>query len=70
MVPVGPGPSFTGAEGFPGVEVTTTVRGGATGADGWSAKYDGGGAGLGGNCSYGGGRPNLFSTGNKISIIK
>lgn len=64
MVPVGPGPSLTWAcctVGFPGLEVTTTVRGGTTGAEGASAKYDGGGAGLGGICSYGGGSPNLFS---------
>ena len=48
--------------GFPGPEVTTTVRGGTTGAEGASAKYEGGGAGLVGICSYGGGSPSLFST--------
>lgn len=46
----------------------TAVRGGATGAmkpaggGGLLPKYDGGGAGLGADGSYGGGRPILFST--------
>lgn len=70
VVPVGPGPSFWGLGGTPPVAgfVMTMVRGAAAGATkpggagGLSPKYDGGGAGLGCDCSYGGGRPILFST--------
>lgn len=69
LVPVGPGPSLPGARPGPGCDVMTVVRGAVAGGTtspggggGLFPKYDGGGAGLGIACSYGGGRPILFST--------
>jgi hypothetical protein len=77
VVPVGPGPSLVGAEvtGGGGCVVMTVVLGavGGTkpaGGGGLLPKYDGGGAGFGIVCSYGGGRPILFSTETKKIRIK
>lgn len=68
-VPVGPGPNLAGADPVVEGDTITVVRGGAAGATtrpggggGLSPKYDGGGAGLRADCSYGGGSPILFST--------
>lgn len=68
-MPVGPGPNFPdGREAVVG-DVMTVVRGDAAGGitkpgggGGLSPKYEGGGAGLETVCSYGGGKPILFST--------
>lgn len=66
-MPVGPGPSFPGGPAGAWGDVITVVRGGASGATkpagggGLLPKYEGGGAGFGTDCSYGGGNPILFS---------
>lgn len=74
-MPVGPGPSFTGPVAAGGL-VMTVVLGEEAGTTkpaaggGLAPKYDGGGTGLGDVCSYGGGRPILFSTRNYNKTVE